>query len=59
MYEIPYDEIANPYVVTLLIASEEKSRIFQLLERENGVLINQAGRSYFVPNTTLEDLTPS
>ena len=56
VHEIPFHNIAHPYVVTLLVAGEEKRRIFQLLERPDGVQINQAGRSYFTSHAKIGDL---
>lgn len=58
VYKVPFMDIDNPYVVSMLIAGEEKQRVFLLLERADGVLINQQGVSYFVPGAKLKNLVP-
>lgn len=58
VYNVPYQDIATPYVVTMLLAGEENQRVFQLLEKADGVLINQDGISYFVSGAKLKKLVP-
>ncbi|UAA38848.1 hypothetical protein KIH87_00260 [Paraneptunicella aestuarii] len=51
-------EMKDPYIVTMLLAGEDKSRVFQLFPLNGGVLINSSGKTVFVADTSLEDLVP-
>lgn len=54
-----YQALASPYVVTLKIAGEEKSRVYQLQPVEDGLQLNYLSSSMMISDAKLADLIPA
>ena len=50
--------LKNPYIVTVLLAGEEKPRIFQIEPFEEGIVITSGGESMFAAGVQLNELVP-
>lgn len=58
VYEQDFTDINNPYIVTLLLAGEEKPRVLQVASLTEDIIINSEGKSFLVPKTQMDDLVP-
>ncbi|BDX04532.1 hypothetical protein [Planctobacterium marinum] len=48
----------SPYIVSVLLAGEDKKRVFQLFPEESGLILHSSGQNYQVDNIAIESLFP-
>lgn len=58
VYEQDFARLTDPYIVTMLLAGEEKPRVVQIASVTDGLRINYAGKSFLVSDYQLDDLIP-
>ena len=48
----------SPYIVSVLLAGEDKKRVFQLFPEESGLVLHSNGQNYQVDNIAIQSLFP-